>query len=65
MLPVTAGERGLGDVLGRGQSPAERGLSGPLAIARALRDIAAAVERLAAAERDIAATIAVARGEGH
>ncbi|HEX2319463.1 MAG TPA: hypothetical protein VHJ18_10825 [Streptosporangiaceae bacterium] len=33
--------------------------------ARALRDIAAAVERLAAAEREIAATIAVARGEGH
>ena len=33
--------------------------------ARALRDIAAAVERRAGAERDIAAAVAVARAEGH
>jgi hypothetical protein len=33
--------------------------------ARALRDIAAAIERRASAERDIAAAVAVARAEGH
>jgi hypothetical protein len=33
--------------------------------ARALRDIAAAVERRAGAERDIAAAVAAARAEGH
>jgi hypothetical protein len=33
--------------------------------ARALRDIAAAIERRAGAERDIAAAVRVARAEGH
>ena len=33
--------------------------------ARALRDIAAAIERRAGAERDIAAAVAVARAGGH
>ncbi len=33
--------------------------------ARALRDIAAAIERRAGAGRDIAAAVAVARAEGH
>jgi hypothetical protein len=33
--------------------------------ARALRDIAGAIERRAGAERDIAAAVAVARAEGH
>ncbi len=38
---------------------------GQIMDARALRDIAAAVERLAGAERDIASAVAIARAEGH
>ena len=40
-------------------------MPGQIIDARALRDIAAAVERLAGAERDIAAAVAIARAEGH
>src|SRR5579859_3023230 len=39
--------------------------SGQIMDARALRDIAAAVERRAGAERDIADAVSVARAEGH
>jgi hypothetical protein len=39
--------------------------SGDLREARALRDVAQAFARVAASEQDLAATVAVARAEGH